>query len=190
MFDGNQTSFNIIQHRATSCSIVQHRATSCNMVAKWVQHVGLNNVGSCCINMLDPFGRALIFSTALPKFLISNVWTEFPQNISLQKASLGHQVSKGNWELTDQLQTPPTRLPYRPRIRSQSRHFCQWVMLIMPHMLSFEQDNDKKLCTPCKRCLPCCMKILREFYFADWRFIVVCGNKFLRFQMTEISGGN
>ena len=59
MFDGNQTSFNIIQHRATSCSIVQHRATSCNMVAKWVQHVGLNNVGSCCINMLDPFGRAL-----------------------------------------------------------------------------------------------------------------------------------
>ena len=31
------------------------------------------------------------------------------------------------------------------------------------------------------------MKILREFYFADWRFFVVCGNKFLQFEMTEIS---
>ena len=39
--------------------------------------------------------------------------------------------------------------------------------------------------------LPCSMKILREFYFADWQFFVVCGNtKFLRFEMTEISGGN
>ena len=38
--------------------------------------------------------------------------------------------------------------------------------------------------------LPGSMKILREFYFADWRFFVVCGNKFLRFKMTEISGGN
>ena len=36
----------------------------------------------------------------------------------------------------------------------------------------------------------CSMKILREFYFADWRFFVVCGNKFLRFEMAEISGGN
>ena len=34
------------------------------------------------------------------------------------------------------------------------------------------------------------MKILREFYFADWRFFVVCDNKFLRFEMTEISAGN
>ena len=34
------------------------------------------------------------------------------------------------------------------------------------------------------------MKILREFYFAGWRFFVVCGNKFLRFEMTEISAGN
>ena len=34
------------------------------------------------------------------------------------------------------------------------------------------------------------MKILRKFYFADWRFFVVCGNKFLWFEMTEISGGN
>ena len=25
--------------------------------------------------------------------------------------------------------------------------------------------------------LPCSMKILREFYFADWRFFVVWGNK-------------
>ena len=41
-----------------------------------------------------------------------------------------------------------------------------------------------------KRELPCSMKILREFYFADWRFFVVCRNKFLRFEMTEISGGN
>ena len=49
MFDGYQTSFNIIQ---------QH-ATPSNMVAKRVQHVGFNNVGWCCINMLDPFGRAL-----------------------------------------------------------------------------------------------------------------------------------
>ena len=38
--------------------------------------------------------------------------------------------------------------------------------------------------------IPCSTKILREFYFADWRFFVVCGNKFLRFEMTEISGGN
>ena len=48
MFDGYQTSFNIIQHHSTSY----------NMVAKRVQHVGFNNVGRCCINMLDPFGRA------------------------------------------------------------------------------------------------------------------------------------
>ena len=38
--------------------------------------------------------------------------------------------------------------------------------------------------------IPCSMKILGEFYFADWRFFVVCGNKFLRFEMTEISDGN
>ena len=38
--------------------------------------------------------------------------------------------------------------------------------------------------------LPCSMKILREFYFTDWRSFVVCGNKLLRFEMTEISGGN
>ena len=38
--------------------------------------------------------------------------------------------------------------------------------------------------------LPCSTKILREFYFADWLFFVVCGNKFLWFEMTEISGGN
>ena len=38
--------------------------------------------------------------------------------------------------------------------------------------------------------IPCSMKILREFYFADCRFFVVCGNKFLRFEMTEISGEN
>ena len=56
VFDGNQTLFNIIQHHATSC----------NMVAKQVQHVGFNNVGSCCINMLDPFGRALT------KYLVNN----------------------------------------------------------------------------------------------------------------------
>jgi len=35
MFDGNQTSFNIIQHHATSG----------NMVTKRVQHVEFNNVG-------------------------------------------------------------------------------------------------------------------------------------------------
>ena len=38
--------------------------------------------------------------------------------------------------------------------------------------------------------IPCSMKILREFYFADYRFFVVCGIKFLRFEMTEISAGN
>ena len=43
--------------------------------------------------------------------------------------------------------------------------------------------------TPQVEDLPCSMKILREFYFADRRFFVVCGNKFLRFEMTEISGG-
>ena len=37
--------------------------------------------------------------------------------------------------------------------------------------------------------IPCSMKILQEFYFADWRFFVVCGNKFLQFEKTEISGG-
>ena len=42
----------------------------------------------------------------------------------------------------------------------------------------------------CVKRIPCSMKILREFYFADWRFFVVCGNKFLRFEMTEISRGN
>ena len=36
----------------------------------------------------------------------------------------------------------------------------------------------------------CSMKIFREFYFADWRSFVVCGNKFLRFEMTESSAGN
>ena len=49
MFDGNQTSFNIIQHHATAC----------NMVAKRVQHSGINNVEWCCINMSDPFDWAL-----------------------------------------------------------------------------------------------------------------------------------
>ena len=38
--------------------------------------------------------------------------------------------------------------------------------------------------------LPCSMKILWEFYFADWRTFVVCGNKLLRFEMTVISAGN
>ena len=38
--------------------------------------------------------------------------------------------------------------------------------------------------------IPCSMKILREFYFADLGFFVVCGNKFLRLEMTEISSGN
>ena len=42
-------------------------ATSCNMVAKRVQHVGFNNVGWCCINMLDPFGRALSNVLSTPK---------------------------------------------------------------------------------------------------------------------------
>ena len=44
--------------------------------------------------------------------------------------------------------------------------------------------------TSCENTLPCSMKILREFYFADGRFFVVCGNKFLPFEMTEISGRN
>ena len=49
MFDGNQTSFDIILHHATSC----------NMVAKRVQHVGFSIVGRCCIKILHPFGRSL-----------------------------------------------------------------------------------------------------------------------------------
>ena len=28
----------------------------------------------------------------------------------------------------------------------------------------------------CECGIPCSMKILREFYFADWRLFVVCGN--------------
>ena len=32
----------------------------------------------------------------------------------------------------------------------------------------------------CLLLLLCSMKILRDFYFADWRFFEVCGNKFLR----------
>ena len=39
-------------------------------------------------------------------------------------------------------------------------------------------------------CIPCSTKILREFYFADWRVFVVCGNKFLRVEMTEMFAGN
>ena len=31
--------------------------------------------------------------------------------------------------------------------------------------------------------------VLLQENFADWRFFVVCGNKFLRFEMTEISPG-
>ena len=50
-------------------------------------------------------------------------------------------------------------------------------------------DFPKNDCGESKQ-LPCSMKILREFYFADWRFFVVCGNKFLRFEMAEISAGN
>ena len=38
--------------------------------------------------------------------------------------------------------------------------------------------------------IPCSKKILREFYVADWRVFVVCGNKFLRFEMTKIFAGN
>ena len=34
------------------------------------------------------------------------------------------------------------------------------------------------------------MEILREFYLADLGFFVVCRNKFLRLEMTEISSGN
>ena len=33
------------------------------------------------------------------------------------------------------------------------------------------------------------MNFLRDFYFEDWQFFEVCGNKFLRLQMTEISAG-
>jgi len=35
------------------------------------------------------------------------------------------------------------------------------------------------------------MKFLRDFYFDReyWRFFEVCGNKFLRLQLTEISAG-
>ena len=65
MFDGNQTSFNIMQHRATSC----------NMVAKRVQHVGFNNVGRCCINMLDPFGRALTLNCDIPRGKINSMFS-------------------------------------------------------------------------------------------------------------------
>ena len=31
---------------------------------------------------------------------------------------------------------------------------------------------------------------MKHEHFADWRFFVVCGNKFLQFEMIEISGGN
>ena len=37
--------------------------------------------------------------------------------------------------------------------------------------------------------IPCSMKFLRDFYFEDWRFFEVCGNKFLWLQLTEISAG-
>ena len=50
MFDGNQTSLNIIQHLATWY----------NMVAKRVLHVALNNVERCWIAMLPSFGQGLI----------------------------------------------------------------------------------------------------------------------------------
>ena len=34
---------------------IKLHSTSCNIVAKWVQYVRFNNVGWCCINMLDRY---------------------------------------------------------------------------------------------------------------------------------------
>ena len=36
-------------------------------------------------------------------------------------------------------------------------------------------------------CIPCNMKLLLEFNFADWRFFVFCGNLFLRMGKTGFS---
>ena len=67
MFDGNQTSFNIIQHHTTSCNIMQHHTTSCNIiqhhttsynkVAKRLRHVAFSDVERCWIAMLHSFGH-------------------------------------------------------------------------------------------------------------------------------------
>ena len=56
-----------------------------------------------------------------------------------------------------------------------------------PNNNNNDNDNDN---VHDIRLILCSMKILREFYFADLGFFVVCGNKFLRLEMTEISSGN
>ena len=49
-----------------------------------------------------------------------------------------------------------------------------------------EPSKNEAMCD-----IPCSRKILREFYIADWPFLGgVCGNKFLRFEMTENSAGS
>ena len=73
-------------------------------------------------------------------------------------------------------------------------HFF-WVLQLpkrnRKHCLcEFLGGANKVHCGECGSGVPCSMKILQEFYFADWRLFMVCGNKFLRFEMTEISGGN
>ena len=55
MFDGNQTSFNIIQHHATLY----------NMVAKQVQCVGFNNVGRWCIRLAGGVYSCFFFLAAV-----------------------------------------------------------------------------------------------------------------------------
>ena len=65
----------------------------------------------------------------------------------------------------------------------------QRVIIKVGYKESLHLFSRENICCHVASDLPCSMKILREFYFADWRFFVVCKNKFLRFEMTEISAG-
>ena len=50
--------------------------------------------------------------------------------------------------------------------------------------------RTQTLSVVCLTNIPRSIKFLRHFYFADWRFFEVCGNKFLLLELTEISAGN
>ena len=53
--------------RTSSIFNSQHVATRCNRVAKRMQHVALNNVAICCVQMLRSFGWS--FANAGPTML-------------------------------------------------------------------------------------------------------------------------
>ena len=70
---------------------ITFRSTSCNMVAKRVQHVGFNNVGRCCINMLHPFNKAFIYLNDVKRKQrqISRQQTEGKNETHIQDTEIG-----------------------------------------------------------------------------------------------------